>query len=80
MRSAFCTFWYLIQIFSNTLSFYLKPALLPFVLIFIPSFLTNIRNDTVQKIIGLLLLTVYSLLTLCLWPVIYRVYRKKQIA
>lgn len=83
-------------------------VMLPFVLIFIPSFLANISGGTVQKIIGLLpdqllqtgtalnlfslyslggrtvgavpiLLTVYPLLTVCLWPIIYRVYRKKQI-
>ncbi|MCM1120536.1 MAG: ABC transporter permease [bacterium] len=83
-------------------------VMLPFVLIFIPSFLSNIPSDTVRKVIGLLpdqllqtgtalnlfnlysvggrtvgavpiLLTVYTLLTVCLWPVIYQVYRRKQI-
>lgn len=83
-------------------------VMLPFVLIFIPSFLANISGSTVQKIIGLLpdqllqtgtalnlfnlysvggrivgavpiLFTVYTLLTVCLWPIIYRVYRSKQI-
>lgn len=84
-------------------------VMLPFVLIFLPSFLSNISSSTVQKIIGLLpdqllqtgsalnlfnlyslggrilgavpiLLTVYGLLTVFLWPVIYREYRNKQIA
>ena len=83
-------------------------VMLPFVLIFLPSFLSNIGSDTVQRIIGLLpdqllqtgtalnmfnlysiggrivgavpiLLTVYTLLTVCQWPIIYEVYRHKQI-
>lgn len=84
-------------------------VMLPFVLIFLPAFLTNISSAAVQKIIGLLpdqllqtgsalnrfnlycigghivgavplLVTFYSLMTVCLWPVIYRVYQCKQIS
>ncbi len=84
-------------------------VMLPFVLVFLPSFLSGIPSSTVQKIIGLLpdqllqtgsalnlfnlyslgghilgavpiLLAVYSVLLVALWPVIYRVYRCKQIA
>lgn len=83
-------------------------VMVPFVLIFLPSFLANISSSTVRKIIGLLpdqllqtgqalnlfnlysiggkilgavpiLLTAYMLLTAVLWPVIYRIYRHKQI-
>lgn len=84
-------------------------VMVPFVLIFLPSFLANISSSTARKIIGLLpdqllqtgealnlfnlypvggkilgavpiLLTVYTLLTVVLWPVIYRIYRHKQIS
>lgn len=84
-------------------------VMLPFVLIFLPAFLTNISSAAVQKIIGLLpdqllqtgsalnrfnlycvgghivgavplLVTFYSLMTVCLWLVIYRVYQCKQIS
>lgn len=83
-------------------------VMVPFVLIFLPSFLSNIPVNAVQKIIGLLpdqllqlgtalslydlyslgghltgavpiILTVYGLLTVFLWPAIYREYRKKEI-
>lgn len=83
-------------------------VMIPFVLIFLPSFLSNISSYTVQKIIGLLpdqllqtgtalnlfnlysvfgkilgavpiLLALYSLLTVILWPMIYQEYRHKQI-
>ena len=83
--------------------------MVPFVLIFLPSFLANISGATAQKIIGLLpdqllqtgttlnlfnlysvggkilgavpiLLALYSLLTVILWPVIYREYRHQQIS
>lgn len=83
--------------------------MVPFVLIFLPSFLANIPSSEVQKIIGLLpdqllqtgtalklfnlysiggkilgavpiLLALYSLLTMLLWPVIYREYRHKQLS
>lgn len=83
-------------------------VMVPFALIFLPSFLANISNATARKIIGLLpdqllqtgtalnlfnlysvggkilgavpiLLALYSLLTVVLWPVIYREYRRKQI-
>ncbi len=84
-------------------------VMVPFVLIFLPSFLANISGATAQKIIGLLpdqllqtgttlnlfnlysvggkilgavpiLLALYSLLTVILWPVIYREYRHQQIS
>ena len=84
-------------------------VMIPFVLIFLPSFLSNISSHAVQKIIGLLpdqllqtgttlnlfnlysvfgkilgavpiLLALYSLLTVILWPMTYREYRHKQIA
>ena len=84
-------------------------VMVPFVLIFLPSFLSSISSHTVQKIIGLLpdqllqtgmalnlfnlypaggkiwgavpiLLVLYSLLTMVLWPVIYREYRHKQVS
>lgn len=83
-------------------------VMMPFVLIFIPSFLASIPSAAVQKIMGLLpdqllqtgtalnlfnlysiggkvlgavpiLLALYSLLTVILWPMIYQEYRHKQI-
>ena len=84
-------------------------GMVPFVLVFLPSFLGNISSHTVQRIIGLLpdqllqtgttlnlfnlysvfgkisgavpiLLAMYSLLTVILWPLIYQEYRHKQIS
>lgn len=83
-------------------------VIVPVVLIFIPSFISNINNPLVDKIIGLLpdqllqtetavnffnlyaigqtvlgavpiLFVLYSVLTLALAPVMYQVYRHKQI-
>lgn len=83
-------------------------VLVPVVLLFLPSFLSNISGFTARKILGLLpdqllqmgttlnlfnlysvggkilgavpvLLILYGLLTIVLWPVIYREYRHKQI-
>lgn len=84
-------------------------VMIPFILIFIPSFLGNINHPAVSKILGLLpdqllqisssinyfnvysaagivtgavpvLLILYSVLTAGLLPVLYQVYRKKQIS
>lgn len=84
-------------------------VIIPFVLIFIPSFIANIDSPMINKIIGLLpdqllqmgtalnffnlysigkkvigavpiLLVLYAILFLILIPVIYRVYRQKQIS
>ena len=83
-------------------------AILPFILIFIPSFLGNIQSPVINKMLGLLpdrLLQInvavnyfelysiggrimgaipvsfilYGILTIILLPIIYQVYRKKQI-
>ena len=80
----------------------------PFLLIFLPSFLDNLNNDKLSKFLGLLpdqllqiyqalryfyvyqlggkvcsamtlLITVYTLLTLLLAPVMYREFRRKEI-
>lgn len=84
-------------------------VMLPFVLIFLPSFLSNISSSTARKIIGLLpdqllqtgtalnlfnlypvfgkilgavpiMLVLYTLLTVILWPLIYQEYRRKQLS
>lgn len=83
-------------------------VIIPFVLIFLPSFVSNIQHPMINKILGLLpdqllqmgtalnyfnlysiagkiigaipiLLTIYTLLTLLLLPIIYQLYRHKKI-
>ena len=83
-------------------------VMVPFILIFIPSFFSGIRFSLVNKIIGLMpdqllqmnmsvvyfnlyhiagkivgaagiLLVVYSVLTMLIWPLIYRIYSKAQM-
>lgn len=83
-------------------------VMVPFVLIFIPSFLGNINSPAINKILGLLpdqllqtgaalgyfnlyslggaivgavpiLFGLYTVLTICLEPLIYQVYRHRQI-